>query len=166
MLSIGDKVVYPMHGAGVIEGIEAREVKGCVQDYFVLTMLFGDMRVMIPVQNVDHIGLRPVIASDDVSHIPEVLDERPCEVMRNINWNRRFNFYLDKMKQGDIFSVAEVVRNLLAQDRVKKLSTGERRLLSTARQILVSELMLSCSQDCATVESWLDHWFVDPVQEN
>ncbi len=166
MLSVGDKVVYPMHGAGVIECIEAREVKGSVQDYFVLTMLFGDMRVMIPVQNVDHIGLRPVIASGEVSHIPEVLDERPCEVMRNINWNRRFNFYLDKMKQGDVFSVAEVVRNLLAQDRVKKLSTGERRLLSTARQILVSELMLSCSQDCATVESWLDHWFVEQIPEN
>lgn len=166
MLTVGDKVVYPMHGAGVIEGIEAREIKGTTQDYFVLTMLFGDMRVMIPVHNVDHVGLRPVIASGEVSHIPEVLEERPCQIMRNINWNRRFNFYLDKMKQGDIFSVAEVVRNLLAQDRVKKLSTGERRLLSTAKQILVSELMLSCSEESTTVESWLDKWFVEPTQEH
>ena len=166
MLSVGDKVVYPMHGAGVIEGIEAREIKGTTQNYFVLTMLFGDMRVMIPVQNVDHIGLRPVIPRDDVSHIPEVLGERPCQVMRNINWNRRFNFYLDKMKQGDVFSVAEVVRNLLAQDRIKKLSTGERRLLGTARQILVSELMLSCSAESATVESWLDNWFIENAPEN
>jgi CarD family transcriptional regulator len=154
MLEIGDKVVYPMHGAGVIEAVEEHEVLGLRQSYYILTMPYGGMRVMIPLKNADSIGLREVIGEPEVPKVIDVL--RTAPVQTNANWNRRFNANLSKIKSGNIFEVAEVVRNLMLQDRIKKLSTGERRLLDTARQILVSELVLACNKDLFSVETWID----------
>ena len=153
MLAIGDKVVYPMHGAGVIEAIEEHEVLGLRQNYYVLTMPYGAMKVMIPMQNVDHVGLREVIGKPDISKVREVLQAAPVRV--TANWNRRFNINLSKIKTGSIFEVAEVVRNLMLQDKEKKLSTGERRLLDIAKQILISELVLACEKDALSVEEWI-----------
>ena len=153
MLTVGDKVVYPMHGAGVIEGIEECEVMGEIKQYYVLRMPFGGMKVMIPMNNVDSIGLREVIAETEVEKVANVLREPLSEVIGS--WNRRFNANLFKIKTGNVFDVAEVVKNLVLQDKVKKISTGERRLLDTAKQILISELELACHNDAETVEAWM-----------
>ena len=161
MLAVGDKVVYPMHGAGVIEAIEEREVHGENRQYFVLSMLFGDMKVMIPVGGVNNAGIRHVIDQAELVKVKLVLVDKAPEESRHANWNRRFNMYLEKLKSGDIYEVADVVRVLVHQERIKKLSTGERRLLNTARQILISELMLSCSFDFKKAESWLDDQFIN-----
>ena len=164
MLAIGDKVVYPMHGAGVIEAVEEHEVLGQRQIYYILTMPYGGMRVMIPMKNADNVGLREIIGETDVSKVIEVLRNAPVQV--NANWNRRFNVNLSKIKSGNIFEVAEVVRNLTVQDKGKKLSTGERRLLDTARQILVSELVLACNKDLCSVEAWIDGLFHEDTPGN
>ncbi|WP_346356177.1 CarD family transcriptional regulator [Azotosporobacter soli] len=153
MLAIGDKVVYPMHGAGVIEAIEAHEVMGCCQDYYILTMPYGGMRVMIPLDKTERIGLRGIIAPEEIAKVAEILHE--SSPVNTISWNKRLNLYLSKIKSGDIFEVAEVVRNLARQDVSKKLSAGERRLLDTARKILVSELVLACGKDVAETELWV-----------
>ncbi len=157
MLAVGDKVVYPMHGAGIIEAVEEHEVMGERREYYILTMPCGGMRVMIPLDNVEHVGLREVICETEVDQVFCTLrtaSPQPC-----INWNRRFNINLAKIKSGNIHEVAEVVRNLTIQDRVKKLSTGERRLLDTARQILVSELVLVCRKDAEIIAKKLDSVF-------
>ncbi len=153
MLAVGDKVVYPMHGAGVIEAIEEHEVLGERQLYYILTMPYGGMKVMIPLQNVENIGLREVIGEREVEKVVSILQTAPLQPATS--WNRRFNANLSKIKTGSIYEVAEVVRNLIIQDQSKKLSTGERRLLDTAKQILVSELVLACGKDAISVEEWI-----------
>ncbi len=159
MLAVGDKVVYPMHGAGVIEAVEEHEVMGERREYFILTMPCGGMRVMIPLDNVEHVGLREVICETEVDEVLCTLRSAPTQAC--VNWNRRFNINLAKIKSGNIHEVAEVVRNLTIQDRAKKLSTGERRLLDTARQILVSELVLVCKKDAMTISERLDSIFAE-----
>ncbi len=143
MLTVGDRVVYPMHGAGIIEAIEEHEILGQTQRYFVLTMPYGGMRVMIPLKNVENIGLREVICAKEVEHVIDVLRKPASPVQAS--WNRRFNVNLDK---------------------IKKLSTGERRLLNTARQILVSELVLACNKDAGHIETWLDTLFDENAPGN
>ena len=145
MFNIGDKVVYPMHGAGTIEAIETREVLGKVKQYYVLRMPIGDMKVMIPVSSVAEAGLRQVIDSDTVQQVLDVL--RKKRVSSTANWNRRYRAHLEKLKTGDIFAIAEVVRNLTCRDKEKGLSTCERKMLDTARQILVSELALASDME-------------------
>jgi len=159
MLDVGDKVVYPMHGAGIIEAVEEHEVMGERRDYFILTMPYGGMRVMIPLDNVENVGLREVICEAEVDNVFCTLRKAPTQAC--VNWNRRFNINLAKIKSGDIHEVAEVVRNLTIQDRAKKLSTGERRLLDTARQILVSELVLVCEKDAVFISERLDSVFAE-----
>jgi CarD family transcriptional regulator len=154
MLAIGDKVVYPMHGAGVIEAIEEHEVLGEKQDYYILSIPYGGMKVMIPLNKVEHIGLRGVIESEEIHRVADVLRMHPP--LTNANWNKRFNLNMAKIKSGNIYEVAEVVRNLMLQDGTKKLSAGERRLLETARKIMISELVLACDKDSASVEEWVN----------
>ena len=153
MLHIGDKVVYPMHGAGEIAGIEDCEVLGEGRSYYVLKMPLGNMKVMIPTDNVDSIGLRDVISNEDVEKVKDVLTDAPERVMGS--WNKRFHANLERMKSGDICDVAAVARNLILQDRLRKISSGERRLLDLARQILVSELVYACDKTPQEVESWM-----------
>ena len=163
MLAIGDKIVYPMHGAGVIESIETRIVHGESRSYFVLEMIFGDMKVMLPVDGVENVGVRPVIAETELKKITDALLNNQVEEERHANWNRRFNMYLKKLKTGDVLEVANVVRILTNQENTKKLSTGERRLLNTARQIILSELMLACSIVLEDAEKWLySHFKASP----
>lgn len=141
MFNIGDRVVYPMHGAGTIESIEEKEVLGKKHWYYVLRLPIGDMKVMIPVNNTEEIGLRDVITSDDVDKVLTVLQDECTEM--SSNWNRRYRSNLEKIKSGDIYEVAGVVRNLSGRDREKGLSTGERKMLDSAREILISELILA-----------------------
>ncbi|WP_149453716.1 CarD family transcriptional regulator [Pasteuria penetrans] len=141
MFKVGDKVVYPMHGAGVIECIEESEVLGERRRYYVVHMPIGDMKVMVPTESVANIGLRDVV---DSSIADEVLSRlRTRGDADTSNWNRRYRANLDKIKGGDIFDVADVVRSLTARDEEKGLSTGERKMLENATQILVSELVLA-----------------------
>lgn len=154
MLQIGDQVVYPMHGAGVIADIEKCEVMGEVKSYYVLRMPIGNMKVMIPTDNVDNIGLRDVISKEGVERVAEVLADRPEHAVGS--WNKRFHATLTRMKSGDICDVAAVARNLILQDRVRKISSGERRLLEIAKQILVSELVYACEKTPDEVNAWMD----------
>ncbi len=137
---IGDKVVYPMHGAGVIEDIEERKILGEIKRYYILQVPFGDMKIMIPVSNTDEVGVRNIVSCDELFPVMTLLGENVSEMSEN--WNKRYRENMEKLKTGDIFEVAEVVRNLMLTDRDKRLSTGERKMLSNAKQILVSEMIL------------------------
>ena len=154
MLSIGDRVVYPMHGAGIIESIEEQEIMGEVQSYYVLKIPFGNMRVLIPLDKADDVGLRSIIDAGEIDAVEKVLGDAP-ELSDGGSWNRRFNANMTKLKSGNIFEVAEVVRNLTLSDRVKKISSGENRLLDTAKHILASELALAAERELSEMEKWL-----------
>lgn len=154
MLQVGDQVVYPMHGAGVISEIEQCEVMGEKKSYYVLQMPIGNMKVMIPIDNVDNIGLRDVITKKEVAKVAEVLADTPERAVGS--WNKRFHATLTRMKTGDICDVAAVARNLILQDRIRKISSGERRLLDLAKQILVSELVYACKKTPEEIGAWID----------
>jgi CarD family transcriptional regulator len=141
MFNIGDKVVYPMHGAGVIEAIEEKDILGSRKKYYIMNIPIGDMKVMIPMDNVDQIGLREVVDTHGVEQVFDILKDNHSKM--STNWNRRYRANMEKIKSGDIFKVAEVVRNLMLREQEKGLSTGERKMLDSARQILVSELVLA-----------------------
>ena len=138
MFAIGDKVVYPMHGAGTIENIEEKTVLGESRKYYILRVHHGNMQVMVPVNGSDQAGLRNIV---DESVIPEVIEVLGAEsTPMDENWNRRNRENMEHLKTGDIKEVAAVVRNLTRVDRVKKLSTGEKKLLINAKRILSSEI--------------------------
>lgn len=159
MFAVGDKVVYPMHGAAIIKDVEKRKLDGAVTDYFILKMLFSDMKVMIPAGNLEKVGIRHIVSKSAITKVEKVLKSRPVNHMKEITWNRRFNIYIDKLKTGDILEVADVVRTLVVQEDDKKLSTGERRLLNTAKQILLSEIMLVKKGSMEKVEAWFTTFF-------
>ena len=154
MYDIGDKVVYPMHGAGVIEGVEEREILGEKQSYFVLRFPVGDMKVMIPTTNVEQIGIRPVISKVEVEKVIEFLTGDKTKM--SSNWNKRYRQNMEKIKTGDIFEVADVVKNLMLREKDKGLSTAERKMLTNARQILISELVLSKEVDETEIIALVD----------
>ena len=141
MYRTGDKVLYPMHGAGVIRQIERCEILGEVKDYYLLHVPCGDMEVMIPVDACDDIGVRPVVTREQVDEAIAVLDRESTELSGN--WSKRYRANTEKLKTGDINLVAEVVRDLTRHDRVSGLSAGEKKMLSNARKILQSEVMLA-----------------------
>ena len=135
---VGDKVVYPHHGAAVIERREEKEVFGETREYLILKLAYGDLTLMVPCDNTDEVGLREVINDEEVEEVFAVL--RKKEARMPTNWSRRYKNHVEKLKSGDIYQVAEVVRNLSIRDKDKGLSAGEKRMLTRARQILVSEL--------------------------
>lgn len=145
----GDRVVYPHHGAAVIERMEKKEAFGEKKEYYVLRMAHGDMMLSVPVDNVDDVGMRWPISGDDVDDLFDVLKKR--DVREPSNWSRRFKNHQEKLKSGDVYQVAEVVRNLALRDRDKGLSAGEKTLYQKARSVLVSELSfaLDVSEDDA-----------------
>jgi len=145
----GDRVVYPHHGAAVIEKKEKREAFGRETEYLVLRMAHGEMTLAVPVDKVDDVGMRWPISGDDVDDLFDVLKKR--DVREPANWSRRFKNHQEKLKSGDVYQVAEVVRNLALRDRDKGLSAGEKTLYQKARSVLVSELSfaLDVSEDDA-----------------
>jgi CarD family transcriptional regulator len=157
LFSVGDRVVYPMHGAGIIEAIEEKEILGSRKKYYVMKIPMGEMKVLIPTDNILQVGLRGVIEKEEVPKVFVVLKGDQPEL--SSNWNRRYRNHLEKIKSGDIYEVAEVVRNLMLRDREKGLSTGESKMLETARQILISELILVQGQEQAEISSVLDSIF-------
>ena len=140
MFTIGDKVAYPMHGAGVIEGIEEQTILGTPRRYYVLRLSHSDMKVMVPVENSQQVGVRYIVGASDIDDVVSVLhsDSTPM----SDNWNKRNRDNMEKLKTGDLKEIAEVVRNLLRADHRKKLSTGEKKMLNNAKQLLLSEFVL------------------------
>ncbi len=145
MYTIGDKVVYPVHGAGVIEAIEEKEILGELRRYYIMKMPLDDMKVMIPLDGMDQIGIREIINQKEVEMVFAVLSAQITEM--SANWNKRYRANMDRIKTGDIFEVAEVVRNLTLKDREKALSTGERKIMQNAKQVLLSELILATDRN-------------------
>jgi len=154
LFKIGDRVVYPMHGAGVIEAIEEREVLGEKKQYYILRLPVGEMKVMIPIANCKEVGLREVIDRAGVQKVMRILRQNGTSM--SANWNRRYRANLEKIRSGDIYEVAEVVRNLIKRDREKGLSSGERKMLESARQILISELALAAEMEEEKAQSLVD----------
>ena len=141
MYDIGDKVVYPMQGAGVVESIEVKEILGESRKYYILRLPINDLEVMVPVDNAEELGVRYIFDKDKMDEVLELLGTyEDVDVPKN--WNRRYRFNMDRIKSGDIFDVAKVLRSLQRLDNVKNLSTGERKLLNGAKQIIVSEMVL------------------------
>lgn len=143
MFKVGDMAVYPAHGVGVIERIENRKISGCQQDFYVMRILETNMIIMIPSSNAANVGLRQIIDRNDVSKIFAILKRRNVSVNGNQTWNRRYRDYMDKIKSGSVFEVAEVYRDLTAIKQDKELSFGERKMLDTARSLLVKEISLA-----------------------
>lgn len=140
MFNVGDKVVYPMHGAGTIEAIEEKDILGEKQNYYILKMP-GEVKAMVPVEKANEIGIRSIIDSKTAGKVISVLEENSTEM--SMNWSKRYRDNMEKMKSGDIYEVADVVRNLSFKQKEKGLSTGEKKMLNNAKQILVSELVLA-----------------------
>lgn len=140
MFSVGDKIVYPMHGAGVIVGIEEREILGEVKEYYIMEIPIGDMKVMVPVDTVEESGVRNILESEEMDDVMATLKMSKSKMPAN--WNHRYRVNMDKIKSGDIIEIAEVVRNLELLDVEKSLSTGEKKMLTNAKQIIVSETLL------------------------
>ena len=154
MFSIGEKISYPMHGAGIIEGIEDQMILDVKRSYYILRMSYGDMKVMVPVENSDEVGVRPIIDETKFQDVLKVLSEDPTPMQPN--WNKRSRENLDKLKTGDLCKVADVVRNLMCSDRRKKLSTGEKKMLNNARHLLVSEFVLVRNISAEDAEKLID----------
>ena len=154
MYSVGDKVVYPMHGAGVIDSIEEKEVLGEKQSYYILKMP-GEVKVMVPTAKAEQQGIRNVIDKTEAEKVINVLEQDETEMEKN--WNKRYRDNMDKMKSGNIYEIADVVRNLSFKQKEKGLSTGEKKMLHNAKQILVSELVLAEHATQDEVEALVDN---------
>ena len=159
MYKVGDKVVYPHHGAGTVVKKEKREVLGEKREYLTIKILHNDMTVNVPSENAEKVGLRKVIGEDMVKVVLKALTGGGTQMPKN--WNRRFKHNRDKMKTGDILELAEVVRNLSLRDHEKGLSTGEKQMFVKAKKILASELMYAKDMDEEEAAEWLDDVLAD-----
>jgi len=154
LYKVGDKVVYPHHGAGTVVKKEQREVLGEKREYLTIQILHNDMTVNVPSENAEKVGLRKVIDEEMVEVVLKALTGGGTQMPKN--WNRRFKHNRDKMKTGDILELAEVVRNLSLRDHEKGLSTGEKQMFVKAKKILASELMYAKAMDEEQASAWLD----------
>ena len=154
MFRIGDKIVHPMHGAGIVDQIVTRKVNGVLRDYYSLKLPLGDMLVMIPTESCGEIGVRSILSGDETERVLGKIPDLQVEM--DTNWNHRYRENLERLKSGNLLEVAAVVKGLTLRDARRGLSTGERKMLHSARQILISELVLSTSQSYEDVEAELD----------
>jgi CarD family transcriptional regulator len=154
LYKVGDKVVYPHHGAGTVVKREKREVLGEKREYLTIKILHNDMTVNVPAENAERVGLRKVIDEEAVKKVVKYLTSGGTEMPKN--WNRRFKHNRDKMKTGDIYELAEVVRNLALRDGEKGLSTGEKQMYVKAKKILASELMYAKTMSEDEALEWLE----------
>jgi CarD family transcriptional regulator len=159
LYKVGDKVVYPHHGAGTVVKREEREILGQKREYLTIQILHNDMTVNVPSENAEKVGLRKVIDEEMVEVVLKALTGGGTQMPKN--WNRRFKHNRDKMKTGDILELAEVVRNLSLRDQEKGLSTGEKQMFVKAKKILASELMYAKGMDEDEASVWLEEVLVD-----
>ncbi|MDU5461298.1 CarD family transcriptional regulator [Anaerococcus vaginalis] len=154
MFKIGDKIVYPMHGAGIIDSVETKEFLGKEKEYFILKMPIGNMDISIPKANINKMNIRDVISKKEGEEILAILEQDPKDL--NSNWNLRYRENQEILKTGDIFKIANMVRDLVALDDDKGLSTTEKKLLNRARRIMASELVMSGSLERDEAEKMID----------
>lgn len=138
---VGDKAVYPAHGVGEVKSIESKEIMGAKQTFYVLQILDSGMKIMVPTTNINAVGLREVISDQEVDDVYEILKQRDVQI-DNQTWNRRYREYMDKIKTGSVYEIAEVLRDLSILRFKKELSFGERKMLDTAKTLLVKELAI------------------------
>lgn len=150
MFEIGDHIAHPMHGAGVIENIVTKKINGAQRDYYVLKLPVGDMVVMVPVCGCEGIGVRAIISKSEAENVMEQFGK--LDVSMTQNWNKRYRENMDKIKSGNLLDVAAVVKGLMHRDNERGLSTGERKMLHSAKQILISELVVATELDYDCVE--------------
>ena len=161
---VGDKAVYPAQGVGVVTGIESKEISGNREVFYVLKLLGSDRKIMVPMSKASKVGLRSVIPQDMAQKVYEVLKEVPKHRQR-LNWNRRYRGYIEKLKSGSVFDVAEVLRDLYVVKRNSGLSFGEKRLLETARDLLVKELSVANAEPEESVEQKIFKTLEDTSKE-
>ena len=154
MFKIGDKIVYPMHGAGTIDSIEKKEFLGEVKDYFILKMPIGDMDISIPTNKINEMNIRDVITKEEGDEVLKILDDDPSDMSNN--WTVRYRQNQKILKTGDVFEIAKMVRNLAILDNDKGLSTTEKKLLNRSRRILASELVMAGSLKKEEAEAMID----------
>jgi CarD family transcriptional regulator len=161
---VGDMAVYPAQGVAEVLGIESREVSGNQETFYMLRLIDSDRRIMIPLSKALSVGLRQVISRDEVPAVMGLLKSKPARLSRQ-NWNRRYRGYIDKLKTGSVYDVAEVLRDLYLLRYQKPLSFGERRLLDTARELLTRELSVATEEEPCGIQAELDHIFPPPAPE-
>lgn len=155
---VGDMAVYPAHGVGRIESIESRQVGELEQSFYVMRIVESNMTVMIPTKSCNNVGLRNIICSGDVKRVLAILGERGLE-MESQPWNQRYREYTNRIKTGSVFEIAAVLRDLLLLRADKELSFGERKMVETARGLLIKEIALACDQDEEQVAERIDRIF-------
>ena len=155
MYEVGDKVVYPMHGAGIIVGKEEKEILGEKKEYYILRMPINKMNLMIPIDNINELGIRYILTAEEMDEVLKVLKAHE-QIDIPKNWNRRYRFNLERIKSGDIVEIARVVRCLERLDEKKTLSTGERKMLTSAKQIIISEMVLVYDKDVEEVKKLVE----------
>ena len=154
VFQVGDKVVHPMHGAGIVDSIVQKKVDGVVRDYYILKLPNRSMVVMIPTDSSDEIGVRPVVDREQADRVLAAIPT--IQVEMTSNWNHRYRENMERMKSGDLLEVARVIKGLTARDMKRGLSTGERKMLHSAKQILISEIVLSKSVSYESAEEALN----------
>lgn len=154
MFQIGDKVVHPMYGGGVVESIVQKTVDNVVRDYYILQLPNRSMVVMVPTENCEEIGVRPVVDQEQANQVLAAISG--IQVEMTANWNHRYRENMERMKSGDLFEVARVIKGLTLRDQKRGLSTGERKMLHSAKQILISEIVLSKSVSYESAEEELN----------
>ncbi len=150
MFHVGDKIVHPMHGAGVVDSIVTKKVNGVVRDYYIMKLPVGGMLVMIPTEHSDEIGVRAIVDPEQADRVLEAIPS--IQIDCDPNWNRRYRENMARLKSGDLLEVARVIKTLKRRDEEKGLSTGERKMLHSAKQILISEVVLAQSTSYEEVE--------------
>lgn len=163
---IGDLAVYPAHGVGEIQAIESRVINGEAHDFYIMKVLENGMVIMIPISNVESVGLREIIDKKEVPKVYEVMKYRKDGLPDNQTWNRRYREYMDKIKTGSLYDVAEVFRDLFLLKLTKDLSFGERKLYDTAQVLLVRELSTAKKTDEAAILSEIESLFISDSPEN
>jgi CarD family transcriptional regulator len=158
MFKVGDLAVYPAHGVGCIESIETREISGEKKDFYIMKILDNNMIIMIPIDNVRSVGLRDIIDEEEVSRVYEIMKQRDIPA-DNQTWNRRYREYMEKIKTGSVYEVAEVLRDLYLLKVDKDLSFGERKMLDTAQGLLLKELSIAKETDESAIMSDINDIF-------
>lgn len=156
---VGDKAVYPAHGVGEVTGIEDKEIAGSTTQFYILKILDSGMTIMVPTSNVRHVGLREVISKSEVDAVYAILKERGEYTITEQTWNRRYREYMDKIKTGSVYEIAEVLRDLSLLRFDKELSFGERKMLDTARNLIIKELAIAQAADEGEVAEEIDTIF-------
>ncbi|OPY87108.1 MAG: RNA polymerase-binding transcription factor CarD [Syntrophus sp. PtaU1.Bin208] len=158
MFKVGDLAVYPAQGVGVIEAIESREVMGSTQKFYIMKIMSNGMKIMIPTGSAEAVGLRELILEDDVPKVYEILKNKDITIDKQ-TWNKRYREYLEKIKTGSVFEIARVLRDLLILKNDKNLSFGERKMMDTAKSLLIKEISIASNAEETKIEQDLKSIF-------